>query len=89
MKKQIPTHQETKLIKFYKNLRTATIGIEQMIEDLESAGCETFSNQDLHRLDKAVVVCKVGFKMVKKILKSHGFKGLKAEAMKEEAEKKI
>ena len=84
MKKQIPTYQEAKLIAFYKKLRAATVGIEQLIEDLESADCETFSDQDLHRLDKAVVVSKVGFKMVKMILKTHGFKGLKAEAMKEE-----
>lgn len=72
---------EKELIKIYKNLRLATIELEEFLEKyFETAD---MTAKEYHRLDKSVVIQKVGFKLVKKILKGRGFKGLKAEAIKE------
>ena len=79
------TTSEEELIAVYQNLRLATIELEKFLE-------KYFKTNDLteveyHRLDKSVVIQKVGFKLVKKILKDRGFKGLKAEAMALDASK--
>lgn len=91
-----PSKEEKRLIRLYKKLRLATVDVEQLIEDIQSQNFikltpkpkHKFSGIDLHRLDKAVVVSKVAYKMIKRILKKHGFKGLKSEAMREENKKR-
>ena len=46
--------------------------LEHLIADGEG-----LSEQDLKRLDKAVTVIKVGFKLVKLVLKKHGYQKTK------------
>lgn len=48
----------------YQNLRADCAELEEMI-----AKDSSFTTQDLKRLDKAVTVMKVGFKIMKKALK--------------------
>lgn len=52
----------------YANLRTACADLEDLIAQGQTA-------DDLHHLDKAVTVMKVGFKMVKRVLRSQGATG--------------
>lgn len=54
----------------YVDLRRDCIAIEELIE----RGGELTAD-DLKRLDKAVTVMKVGFKIVKKVLRSCGIEG--------------
>lgn len=62
------------LLATYVALRQECIGLEQLIE---SGAADGLTADDLKRLDKAVTVMKVGFKMVKKVLRSRGVDGLK------------
>jgi hypothetical protein len=70
-----PTPSEKRLARIYQECRLAVIHLEELIE--EASEKDELTAEDLHRLDKAVVVQKVGFKIVKRILRKHGFKGLK------------
>lgn len=56
----------------YRDMRQACIDMEALIE--AQAG---LSEQDLKRLDKAVTVMKVSFKLVKQVLRRHGLRGMK------------
>ena len=80
-KEEKPTEDEEKLAAIYQDMRVATARLEQLIES------STLSAKDLHRLDKSVVVQKVGYKMIKKILKKKGFKELKRLAFQDIYEK--
>lgn len=51
----------------YNNLRCDCVELEELIEHATAAG--TLTEKELKRLDKAVTVMKVGFKIVKKVLK--------------------
>ncbi len=68
-----PNADARALLASYVDLRRDCIAIEELIE----RGGE-LTPEDLKRLDKAVTVMKVGFKMVKKVLRSQGVEGLKA-----------
>lgn len=56
------------LIEGYADLRAACVAFEELIAEGQDA-------KSLHRLDKAVTVMKVGFKMVKKVLRAQGATG--------------
>jgi hypothetical protein len=53
----------------YTELRRAGIELEEVI------GAGGFTEDELKRLDKAATVMKVGFKMVKKVLRKRGVGG--------------
>lgn len=76
--KKEPTEDDKKLAQIYQDMRIATMRLEELIESSTS-----FTAKDLHRLDKSVVVQKVGYKMVKNILKKKGFSELKRSAFQE------
>lgn len=67
-----PSGDVRALLTAYVDLRRDCIGIEELIERSSD-----LTPDDLKRLDKAVTVMKVGFKMVKKVLRSQGVEGLK------------
>ena len=73
-----PTDNEEKLAKLYQNMRIVAHQLEELIENGEG-----FTEKELHRLDKSIVVQKVGFKMVKKILAKRGYSGLKRAAFRD------
>ena len=66
------TPSEQKLIGIYSSTRLDIMELEHLIADGEG-----LSEQDLKRLDKAVTVIKVGFKLVKLVLKKHGYQKTK------------
>lgn len=68
-----PSGEVRSLLTAYVDLRRDCIAIEELIERSSDLTAD-----DLKRLDKAVTVMKVGFKMVKKVLRSQGVEGLKA-----------
>ena len=55
------------LLACYTDLRRDCIAIEEML-----GRGEGMSPEDLKRIDKAVTVMKVGFKMVKRVLRKNG-----------------
>lgn len=60
----------------YNDLRFTCHELEELIASVE--GSEDWSEKDLKRLDKAVTVMKVGFKIFKKVLKSRAKRQVKA-----------
>jgi hypothetical protein len=61
---------DRELLAIYINLRRDCVALEELI----AANSDTV---DLKELDKAVTVMKVSFKLIKKILRTHGVEGLK------------
>ena len=57
------------LLTTYQELRLNCITLEDFI------GKGTFTPNEIKRLDKAITVMKVGFKMVKKIIRQRGVTG--------------
>lgn len=68
-----PPQWQRGLLTAYIDLRRDCVAIEELISNPNSS----LSEDDLKRLDKAVTVMKVSFKMVKKVLRSHNVKDLK------------
>ena len=62
--------------KAYVRLRQDCIDIEELIEEHG----DVLTEKELKRLDKGVVVMKVGFKLVKKAIKARSLKVLLREA---------
>ena len=69
---RVPSADQRCLLAAYVDLRRDCIAIEELIEHSSD-----FTSDDLKRLDKAVTVMKVGFKMVKKVLRAQAIDGLK------------
>lgn len=67
-----PKPDELKLVNAYRWLRLDLDAIEQLLDKPES-----LTEQDIKRLDKSITVIKVGFKNIKKVLKSRCFSELK------------
>jgi predicted ATP-dependent serine protease len=66
-----PKNQSTaELLTIYTELRSSGIALECLIDKPGS-----LTTEDLKRLDKAVTVMKVGFKIVKKVLRTRGIEG--------------
>ena len=62
-----PTDDEMMLFDNFCSMRLDIIALEQLIEAGE------WTEQDVKRLDKVVTVIKVGMKLMKKVLRSHGY----------------
>lgn len=70
--------KELWLIKAYQQLRLHIAAIE-----IET---ETYTDEDENKaFDKAIVLLKVGAKLIKKILKDRGFRELKPDELREAA----
>lgn len=67
------------LAQTYSDLRQNCIDLEEIIASSQTGDSE-LSEEDLKRLDKAVTVMKVSFKLVKKVLGRHGRRGLKPKS---------
>lgn len=68
-----PSVTEDLLARAYADLRADCIAVEEIIGALnERPG--GFTDKDLKRLDKGVTVIKVGFKLIKMVLRTHGFR---------------
>lgn len=67
---------ESLLVEAYGELRLQCIQIEEVI-----AADNLLTLEELTRLDKAVTVMKVGFKLVKKVLAKRGHTGIKKAAI--------
>lgn len=78
------TTQESIMASTYMNLRAECIGLEEQLAALQNDSDE-FSGHDLSELDKAVTVMKVGFKLMKRVLKKHGYTNLKERAQAQRA----
>lgn len=65
-----PTPTEDLLARTYAGLRLEIAELEVLM-----AGGEGLSERDLKRLDKGVVLMKVGAKLVKRVLRTHGARG--------------
>lgn len=66
----MPSNPTTRsLLASYVELRSECAGLEELIERGD------LTEQDVMRLDKAVTVMKVGFKIVKKVLRAQGIAG--------------
>jgi len=72
------TPDEAQLARLYQAMRLDTIALEELI-----AAAQTLSAKELHRLDKAVVVQKVAYKIIKRILAKRGYHELKQAALRE------
>lgn len=75
-----PPPENNLLAHIYGELRHHGDELESLLGalDIDPRG---FTEEDRKRLDKAVVVMKVGFKIVKRVLRNHGFRGrLKTDA---------
>lgn len=74
--KTAPAPEESLLADIYAKMRIDGYDLEDLISvvDAEESG---WTDEDRKRLDKAAVLLKVGMKIVKKVLKSHGFRSLK------------
>jgi hypothetical protein len=66
-----PTETEQRLLRDYQNLRLDCAALEELL------GSDTIelSEKDRAEIDKAVTLMKVGFKMIKRRLRAHGFEG--------------
>lgn len=64
-----PTPTEDRLRRDYANLRLDCADLEELL----GASPSDLTAKDLKRLDKAVTVMKVAFKIVAKVLRGHGF----------------
>ena len=71
-----PTKESALLLETYKSLRLDCIELEELIGNGRG-----LSDKDLKRLDKAVTVMKVSFKIVKKVLRRHGFREMKPSSV--------
>jgi hypothetical protein len=69
-----PPPDEAELMGLYNQLRHHTEALEALLGRLDERP-GNFTTDDLKRLDKAVTVAKVGFKMVKRVLRKRGFRG--------------
>lgn len=69
------------LLATYIELRASCILLEKFIENATAERESSLNGDDLKELDKAVTVMKVGFKLVKKVLKAHGETQLKAQVL--------
>ena len=72
-----PSMEHRRLLDAYVNLRRYCIDLEELIEASSEPGNDSLTAEDLKRLDKSVTVMKVGFKVVKKVLRSKGVEGLR------------
>ena len=70
---------EKKTVDEYKDLRITLHNIEQLIDNKD------WNEEESKRLDKSLVVLKLGAKMLKKILKDRGWKELKPQELREAA----
>jgi hypothetical protein len=64
----LPTPKDALALHQYNDLRFTCHELEELIASVE--GEEGWTEKDLKRLDKAVTVMKVGFKIFKKVLKT-------------------
>lgn len=67
-----PTPESDAVLHTYQNMRLDCIELEELIGNGEG-----LSEKDLKRLDKAVTVIKVGFKLIKMVLRAHGYRQVK------------
>jgi hypothetical protein len=74
---------ESLLVEAYGELRLQCIQIEEVIA--ASGADNLLTLEELTRLDKAVTVMKVGFKLVKKVLAKRGHTGIKKAAIERRA----
>lgn len=51
----------------YRKLRTDCSHLEHVLQTITDSSSEAISDKEMKRLDKAVTVMKVGFKIVKKV----------------------
>jgi hypothetical protein len=65
----VPTIVEDMLLSAYRTLRLDAHDLEELI----GSNPDGLTEQDLKRLDKALVLMKAGFKVVKKVLRAHGY----------------
>lgn len=66
------SQRQLALLNTYAELRANCAELEATIAALPAG---EFTEEDLTRLDKGVTVMKVGFKLVKKVLRRHGHVG--------------
>ncbi len=64
-----PTKEEDRLYRDYSNLRLDCIALEEFL----GSDPHGMSEKDLKRLDKAVTVMKVAFKLIARVLRRHGY----------------
>ena len=64
----VPEQKDELAVSQYNSLRFTCHELEELISSVE--GEDGWTEKDLKRLDKAVTVMKVGFKILKKVLKS-------------------
>jgi len=64
-----PTPTEDRLRRDYANLRLDCADLEELLGSTNT----DLTGKDLKRLDKAVTVMKVAFKLIAKVLRRHGF----------------
>lgn len=64
-----PSAGEKALLLIYGDLRLDCDQLEEML----GAPSSDLTEKDLKRLDKAVTIIKVGFKLIKKVLRAHGY----------------
>jgi len=57
----------TEIVTSYRELRKACSRLEKLLQRITDADDRALTDKDLKRLDKAVTVMKVGFKIVKKV----------------------
>ncbi len=71
---QFPPTKDELLLANYKDIRFNIHEVEEIIASIEADGefDDIWSEHDLKRLDKAVIVMKTGAKMLKKMLKKRG-----------------
>lgn len=66
------TPQSEAVFTVYKNMRLDGIELEEIIGNGEG-----LTAKDLKRLDKAVTVIKMGYKIIKMVLRAHGYREMK------------
>lgn len=64
-----PTKEEDRLYRDYANLRLDCTALEEFL----GSNPDGMSEKDLKRLDKAVTVMKVAFKLIARVLRRHGY----------------
>lgn len=72
-----PSRTEDMLARCYTGLRQEGIDLEELIGSFEPG---EFTEKELKRLDKAVTVMKVGFKLIKMVLRGRGMRTRKKVA---------
>ncbi len=72
-----PENGLTLLSSIYQDLRRDCVGLEEYLEAIEHQP-GILTAKEIKRLDKAVTVMKVAFKIIKKVEKQHRCAGQKA-----------